>query len=101
MASLAPARSSPSRFPQSEDHPDRDSQIYQLLYANDDRFQRHFKVKAHMDSQVDAENEAILEYARALAHHGPRTTFFISTAQGWQEQSNMRWSAPRTRKTHS
>ena len=46
-----------------------DSQIYQLLYANDDRFQRHFKVKAHMDSQVDAESEAILEYARALAHH--------------------------------
>ncbi|MGA2404792.1 MAG: ATP-binding protein, partial [Syntrophobacteraceae bacterium] len=45
-----------------------DSQIYQMLYANDDRFQRHFKVKAHMDSQVDAENGAILEYARALAH---------------------------------
>ena len=33
-----------------------DPQIYQLLYANDDRFQRHFKVKAHMDSQVDAES---------------------------------------------
>ncbi len=46
-----------------------DSQIYQLLYANDDRFQRHFKVKAHMDSQVNAESEAILEYARALARH--------------------------------
>jgi lon-related putative ATP-dependent protease len=45
-----------------------DPEIYQLLYANDDRFKEHFKVKAHMDSQVDADDEVILEYARALAH---------------------------------
>ncbi|MHC1729788.1 MAG: Lon protease family protein [Syntrophobacteraceae bacterium] len=45
-----------------------DSQIYQLLYANDDRFQKHFKVKAHLDSQVDAKEGTILEYARAISH---------------------------------
>ncbi|MGC9966937.1 MAG: AAA family ATPase [Syntrophobacteraceae bacterium] len=46
-----------------------DPEIYQLLYANDDRFKEHFKVKAHMDSQVDVADSVILEYARALAHH--------------------------------
>ncbi len=46
-----------------------DPEIYQLLYANDDRFREHFKVKAHMDSQVDAADGVLVEYARALAHH--------------------------------
>jgi lon-related putative ATP-dependent protease len=46
-----------------------DAEIYQLLYANDNRFKEHFKVKAHMDSQVDVADSVILEYARALAHH--------------------------------
>jgi lon-related putative ATP-dependent protease len=46
-----------------------DAEIYQLLYGNDNRFKEHFKVKAHIDSQVDAADSVILEYARALAHH--------------------------------
>ncbi len=44
-----------------------DSQIYQMLYSYDDRFQKHFKVKAHLDSQVDAKEGTILEYSRAIS----------------------------------
>lgn len=44
-----------------------DAEMYQLLYANDDRFREHFKVKAHMDSQVDAGAGVMVEYAGAIA----------------------------------
>ncbi|MCE5337014.1 MAG: AAA family ATPase [Desulfobacteraceae bacterium] len=44
-----------------------DPQIYQLLYSNDDQFQGHFKVKAHMDGQIDRKDATILEYARAIS----------------------------------
>lgn len=44
-----------------------DPQIYQLLYANDDQFQRHFKVKAHMDGQIDRKDDTVFEYARAIS----------------------------------
>ncbi len=46
-----------------------DPQIYQLLYSHDDRFQKHFKVKAHMDTDMDREDGAIVNYARALGRY--------------------------------
>ncbi len=46
-----------------------DAQIYQLLYSHDDQFQKHFKVKAHMDNQIERRDETILDYAGALARY--------------------------------
>lgn len=46
-----------------------DPELYQLLYSNDDRFQKHFKVKAHMDGQLDRKDETVLEYAGAVANY--------------------------------
>ncbi|MGA7875217.1 MAG: ATP-binding protein, partial [Desulfoferrobacter sp.] len=43
-----------------------DPYIYQLLYTYDDRFQKLFKVKAHMDNQMDSKEENILESARMM-----------------------------------
>jgi lon-related putative ATP-dependent protease len=43
-----------------------DSYIYQLLYTYDDRFQKYFKVKAHMDNQMDRKDESTLECARMM-----------------------------------
>ncbi len=43
-----------------------DPHIYQLLYTYDDRFQKLFKVKAHMDDQMDRKDEAILDCARMI-----------------------------------
>jgi lon-related putative ATP-dependent protease len=44
-----------------------DPYIYQLLYAHDERFQKLFKVKAHMDSLMDRKEGAVLEYARMMS----------------------------------
>lgn len=44
-----------------------DPYIYQLLYTYDDRFQKLFKVKAHMDNQMDSKEENILESAMMMA----------------------------------
>ena len=44
-----------------------DPYIYQLLYTYDDRFQKLFKVKAHMDNQMDSKEENLLESARMMA----------------------------------
>ncbi len=46
-----------------------DPEIYQLLYSNDDRFRKQFKVKAHMDGQLDRKDQTVLEYARAIAYY--------------------------------
>ncbi len=46
-----------------------DPEIYQLLYSNDDRFRKQFKVKAHMDGQLDKKDQTVLEYARAIAYY--------------------------------
>lgn len=43
-----------------------DPYIYQLLYTYDDRFQKLFKVKAHMDDQMDRHQDAVLECARMM-----------------------------------
>jgi len=44
-----------------------DPYIYQLLYTYDDRFQKLFKVKAHMDNQMDRKDENIIESAKMMA----------------------------------
>ncbi len=44
-----------------------DPYIYQLLYTYDDRFQKLFKVKAHMDDQMDRKDETIIECARMMS----------------------------------
>jgi lon-related putative ATP-dependent protease len=46
-----------------------DSNIYHLLYSHDDRFPKHFKVKAHLDNQMDRKDETILEYARMMSRY--------------------------------
>jgi lon-related putative ATP-dependent protease len=43
-----------------------DPWIYQLLYIYDDRFQKLFKVKAHMDDQMDATDGTIHQCARMI-----------------------------------
>jgi lon-related putative ATP-dependent protease len=43
-----------------------DPWIYQLLYMYDDRFQKLFKVKAHMDDQMDTTDAAVLQCARMI-----------------------------------
>jgi lon-related putative ATP-dependent protease len=44
-----------------------DPYIYQLLYTYDDRFPKLFKVKAHMDDQMDRKDETIIECARMMS----------------------------------
>lgn len=44
-----------------------DPYIYQLLYTYDDRFQKLFKVKAHMDTQMDRKEQTILDSAKMMA----------------------------------
>ncbi|MGD9504087.1 MAG: Lon protease family protein [Syntrophobacteraceae bacterium] len=44
-----------------------DPYIYQLLYTYDDRFQRFFKVKAHLSDQMDCGDENLLQSARLAA----------------------------------
>jgi len=44
-----------------------DPYIYQLLYTYDDRFQKLFKVKAHMDNQMDRKDENVIESAKMMA----------------------------------
>ncbi|NLI80777.1 MAG: AAA family ATPase [Deltaproteobacteria bacterium] len=46
-----------------------DPYIYQLLYTYDDRFQKLFKVKAHMDDQMDRKDETIIECARMMSRY--------------------------------
>jgi len=46
-----------------------DSYIYQLLYSHDDRFPKHFKVKAHLDNQMDRKDETVFEYARMMSRY--------------------------------
>ena len=44
-----------------------DPYIYQLLYIYDDRFQKLFKVKAHMDDQMDRSNESVTQCATMIS----------------------------------
>jgi len=44
-----------------------DPYIYQLLYTYDDRFPKLFKVKAHMDDQMDRKDETVVECARMMS----------------------------------
>lgn len=44
-----------------------DPYIYQLLYTYDDRFPKLFKVKAHMDDQMDRKDQTIVECARMMS----------------------------------
>jgi lon-related putative ATP-dependent protease len=46
-----------------------DPYIYQLLYSLDDRFQKLFKVKAHMDDQMDKKPDMVLECSRMIARY--------------------------------
>jgi len=46
-----------------------DPYIYQLLYMHDDRFQKLFKVKAHMDNQTDRKDESLVEYAKMMGRY--------------------------------
>src|SRR5208337_4262275 len=46
-----------------------DPYIYQLLYSLDDRFQKLFKVKAHMGDQMDRKPERVLECSRMIARY--------------------------------
>ena len=46
-----------------------DPYIYQLLYMYDDRFQKLFKVKAHMDNQTDRKDDSLLEYAKMMGRY--------------------------------
>ncbi len=44
-----------------------DPYIYQLLYTYDERFQKLFKVKAHMDTQMDRKDTSTMECARMMS----------------------------------
>jgi lon-related putative ATP-dependent protease len=46
-----------------------DSHIYGLLYTHDDRFRKHFKVKAHLDNEMDRKDESVLDYARMMSRY--------------------------------
>ncbi|HOI93455.1 MAG TPA: ATP-binding protein [Syntrophobacter fumaroxidans] len=46
-----------------------DPYIYQLLYTYDDRFQKLFKVKAHMDDQMDRSDEKLLQCAGMISRY--------------------------------
>jgi lon-related putative ATP-dependent protease len=41
--------------------------VYELLYIFDDRFQKFFKVKAHLDDQMDREEAAINQFVRMMS----------------------------------
>jgi lon-related putative ATP-dependent protease len=43
-----------------------DPWIYQLLYIYDDRFQKLFKVKAHMDDQMDRTSDSVFQCAQMI-----------------------------------
>ncbi len=44
-----------------------DPYIYQLLFTYDDRFQKLFKVKAHMDNQMERKENTIVDCARMMS----------------------------------
>ena len=46
-----------------------DPYIYQLLYSLDERFQKLFKVKAHMSDQMDRKPDKVLECSRMIARY--------------------------------
>ena len=46
-----------------------DPYIYQLLYSLDERFQKLFKVKAHMSDQMDRKPDRVLECSRMIARY--------------------------------
>ncbi len=46
-----------------------DHYIYQLLYSYDDRFQKLFKVKAHMDNQTDRKEDSVIQLARMMSRY--------------------------------
>jgi lon-related putative ATP-dependent protease len=46
-----------------------DPYIYQLLYSLDDRFQKLFKVKAHMGDQMDRKPDRVFECSRMIARY--------------------------------
>ncbi|MGA2732437.1 MAG: ATP-binding protein [Syntrophobacteraceae bacterium] len=46
-----------------------DPYIYQLLYSLDDRFQKLFKVKAHMSDQMDRKPDRVFECSRMIARY--------------------------------
>ena len=46
-----------------------DPYIYQLLYSLDERFQKLFKVKAHMSDQMDRKPERVFECSRMIARY--------------------------------
>ncbi|MGV8074452.1 MAG: Lon protease family protein [Syntrophobacteraceae bacterium] len=46
-----------------------DHYIYQLLYTYDDRFQKLFKVKAHMDDQTDRKQDTIIELCKMISRY--------------------------------
>jgi lon-related putative ATP-dependent protease len=41
--------------------------LYELLYIFDERFQKFFKVKAHLDDQMDREEAAINQFVRMMS----------------------------------
>lgn len=45
-----------------------DPYLFELLHIYDDRFQKLFKVKAHMDDQMDRKDEAIDQIARMIGN---------------------------------
>jgi lon-related putative ATP-dependent protease len=46
-----------------------DPYIYQLLYTYDDRFQKLFKVKAHLDTQTSRKDHSLLEYGQMMSRY--------------------------------
>jgi lon-related putative ATP-dependent protease len=46
-----------------------DPYIYQLLYSLDERFQKLFKVKAHMSDQMDRKPDKVIECSRMIARY--------------------------------
>jgi lon-related putative ATP-dependent protease len=46
-----------------------DPHIYQLLFSYDDRFQKLFKVKAHMSDQMDKKPDKILECSKMIGRY--------------------------------
>jgi lon-related putative ATP-dependent protease len=45
-----------------------DPYLFELLHFYDDRFQKLFKVKAHMDDRMDRKEETILQCAQMIGH---------------------------------
>ncbi len=46
-----------------------DPYIYQLLYSLDDRFQKLFKVKAHMSDQMERKDDKVIECSRMISRY--------------------------------